>query len=83
MTSFATLSLPRYNCGFGVRHLEPHRLADDLLKRLEVSGCRPDFQLRIATAVQLNDDVSAAVVDFEARNRLCVAAVQTFRNAED
>jgi hypothetical protein len=66
-----------------VRHLQLHRLADDLRKRLKVSGCRPHFQLGVAAAMELNDDGFAMIVDFEARNRLRVAAVETLRHAED
>jgi hypothetical protein len=76
---FTALPPSRRSHGFRVRHLQPHRLADDLRKGLEVSGCRPHFQLGIAAAMQLNEDVFATVVDFEARNRLRVAAVQTLR----
>ena len=49
-----------------MRDLEAHRLADHLLERLEVAGRRPDLQLGVPRAVELNDDVFAAVVDFEA-----------------
>ena len=64
-------------------HLQPHGLADDLLKRFEVSGCCPHLQLGIAVAMELNDHVFAAVVYLEPGNRLRVAAVETFRDAED
>jgi len=66
VTPVTALSFLRYNRGFRVRHLEPHRLADDLLKRLEVPGRCPDFQLSVAGAVELNDDVLPAIVHFEA-----------------
>ena len=62
---------------------EPNRLADDLRERLEVSGCRPHLQLGIAATMELNHDVFSSVVDFEAGNRLGVAAVQTLRHPED
>ena len=48
-----------------MRDLEAHRLANHLLERLEVSGRCPDLQLGVPRAVELNDDVFAAVVDFE------------------
>jgi hypothetical protein len=48
-----------------MRHLQPHRLADDLLKRLEVSSRRPDLELGVAPAVELDDDVFAAIVNFK------------------
>ena len=64
-------------------HLEPHRLADDLFKRLEVSGRCPDLQLGVAATMELNDDVFAAIVDFKAGNRLSMAPVQTLRDTEN
>ena len=78
-----TLSLPRYSRRFGVRNLEAHRFADELLERLEVSGRCPDLELSIAAAIELDDDVLTSIVHLQARNRLRVAPVQTFRNAED
>ena len=83
MTSAATLSRRRYNRGLRGCHLEPHRLTDDLFKRLEVSGCCPDLQLGVAATMELNDDIFAAIVDFKAGNRLSMAAVQTLRDAKD
>ena len=65
-TDVTLLSLPRYRRRFGMRDLEAHRLANDLLERLEVSGRCPDLQLGVPRAVELNDDGFAAVVDFEA-----------------
>jgi len=49
-----------------MRDLEAHRLANHLLERLEVSGRCPDLQLGVPRAVELNDDVFATVVNFEA-----------------
>ena len=66
-----------------MRHLQPHRLADDPLKRLEVSSRRPDLKLGVAPAVELDDDVFASIVDFKPRNGLTVAAVETFGDAEN
>ena len=83
MTEVTALSLPRCRERFRVCHLQPYRLADDLLKRLEVPNRCPDLQLGLTVAMQLNDDVFATVVYFEARDRLRVAAVQAFRDAED
>jgi len=60
------LSLPRYRRRFGMRDLEAHRLANHLLERLEVSGRCPDLELGVPGAVELNDDVFAAVMDFKA-----------------
>ena len=77
------LSRPRYGRRFGVRHLEAHWLADDLLERLEVAGRCPDLQFGIAAAMELNDDVFTSIVDFQTRDRLRVAAVQALRDAED
>jgi hypothetical protein len=62
---FTPLSLPRRSHRFRVRDLQPHRLADDLLKRLEMSGCCPHLQLGVAAAMELNDDVFATVMNFE------------------
>jgi len=78
-----TSSRPRDSRRFGVRNLEAHRLADDLLERLEVSGGCPDLQFSIAAAMELDDDVFTSIVDFQPRNRLRVAAVEALRNAED
>jgi hypothetical protein len=75
------LSRPRG--GLGLRDLQPHRLADDLLKRFEVSRCRPNLQLRVAAAVELNDDVFTAVVDFEPGDRLRMAAIETLCYSQD
>jgi hypothetical protein len=66
-----------------VRDLQPHRLADDLLEGLEVSSCCPHLQFGVAAAMELNDDVFATVVDFEARDRLRMAAVETLRHPKD
>ncbi len=51
---------------FRVRYFKPDRLVDDLLKWLEVSGCCPYLKFGVAAAMQLNDDVVATVVNFEA-----------------
>ena len=66
-----------------MRHLEADRLANDLLECLEVSGRRPDLELRVAPAMELNDDVFTPVVNFQTRDRLRMAAVETLRDAED
>ena len=65
LSEVTALSLPRYRRRFGMRDLEAHRLADHLLERLEVAGRRPDLQLGVPRTMELNDDVFAAVVDFE------------------
>ena len=83
MTLVTPLSRPRYSRWFGLRHLEADRLADDLLERLEVPGRRPDLEFSVTPAVELNDDVFTPVVDFQTRDRLRVAAVQTLGDAED
>jgi hypothetical protein len=83
LTPVTALSLRRYSRRFSVRHLEPHRLADNLLKRLEVPSRCPNLQLSVATAMKLDDDVFTSIVDFQARNRLGMATVQTLRYAED
>jgi hypothetical protein len=61
-----TSSLSCRDGGFRVRHLQTHRLADDLRKRFEMPGCRPHFELSVAATMELNDDVFAAVVNLEA-----------------
>ena len=76
-------SLPRDSRRIGVRNLETHRLADDLLERLEMPGRCPDLQFRIAAAMELDDDVFTPIVDFQARNWLRVAAVEALRHAQD
>ena len=77
------LSLWRYSLRFTLRNLEAHGLADDLLERLEMSGRSPDFQFCIAAAVELNHHVLPPIVEFEARNRLGMAAVKTLSDAKD
>jgi len=64
-------------------HFEADRLADELLEGLEVPGRRPEFELGVARRMQADDDVLAAVADFEAGNRLRMAAVETFRDTQD
>ena len=49
-----------------MRDFEAHWLANHLLERLEVSGGCPDLQLGVPRAVELNDQVFAAVVNFKA-----------------
>jgi len=84
LTVVATLSLPRYSGRWcSLRNLEAYGLADDLLKRFEVSRRCPDLQLSVAAAMELNDDVVASVVDFKARDRLGMTAVEALRHAED
>jgi hypothetical protein len=78
-----TLSLRRYTRRFGLRNLEAHRLADNLLERLEVPSRCPHLQLRIVPAMEPDDDVFTSIVDFQTRNWLRVAAVETLRDAED
>ena len=46
-------------------HLQSHGLTSHLLEWLEVSRCRPNLQLGVAAAMELNDDSLAAIVDFE------------------
>ena len=78
-----TLSLPRYGRRFALHNFEAHWLAEDLLECLEVPGRCPDLEFSIAAAMQLDDDVFTSIMDFQARNRLRVAAVETLRDAED
>ena len=66
MTPLTTSSLPRGSGALGRGHLQPHGLTDDLRKRLQVSGGGPYLKLGIAAAMELNDDVFAAVVNFKA-----------------
>jgi len=47
-------------------HFQPDRLANDLLKWFKMPGRRPDLQLGVTAAVELNDDVFATIVHLEA-----------------
>jgi hypothetical protein len=54
-----------------------------LLEGREVAVGRPHFELRIARAVQLEEEVVAAIAEVEAGNHLCVAAFEALRETQD
>src|SRR4051812_48023589 len=75
-----TKSFPGYSCGF-IRlfsigrpaHFDPHRLAEHVLERCGVAGCRPQFQLRVAGRPQLQQRIVAAIVQGDTADGLGVA----------
>src|SRR5215471_18900425 len=84
-----TNSLPGYSCGcvsvFSMSdsaHLDAKRLAGQTLERRRVTGRGPQLQLGVACGAHLQEIVVASVVELEAGNRLRVAAIETFREAQ-
>ena len=84
-------SFPRHrNCaGRGtngwsrLRDFETDRLAHELFERLQVTAGRPHLELRIAARMQRQRDVFAAVAHLEAGDRLGMAAIEAFGDAQD
>jgi hypothetical protein len=62
---------------------EPERLAGHALERRGVPRCGPELQLGVARRAQLQQVVVAAVVDLDAGDALCVAAVEAFRETQN
>ena len=62
---------------------EPERLAGHALERRGVPRRGPELQLGVARRAQLQQVVVAAVVDLEAGDALCVAAVEALRQPQN
>src|SRR5262245_17330899 len=84
-----TNSLPGYSWGcvsvFSMddsAHLDSKGLAGQPLERRRVTRRGPQLELGVARRPQLEEIVVAPVVELEAGNRLRVAAIETFREAQ-
>jgi hypothetical protein len=63
--------------------LETKRFPGQTFERRGLPARGPELQLRVAGGAQLQQVVVAAVVQLESRDRLRVAAVEAFREAQD
>src|ERR1700745_3692897 len=85
-----TNSLPGYSCGFvrmfsiGVPvRLETERFSDQPFERLAVALRGPDFELRVAAGVQVEQRVGTAIDEPDIRDGLGMAAVEAFAQPEN
>src|SRR5262252_9922991 len=91
-----TNSLPGYSCGcvrlfsISVRRrfqrpadFEAQRLARQPLEWRRMTGRRPQLQLGVARRAQLQQVVVAPIVQLQAGDRLCVAAIEALREPEN
>jgi len=62
---------------------DPERLSCQSFEWRCVPRRRPELQLRVAGRAELQQVVVTAVVEFEARDGLGVAAIETFREPQD
>jgi hypothetical protein len=62
---------------------DSERLSCHAFERRGVSRGGPDLQLHIARRAQPHQVVVAAIVEFQAGDRLCVAAIEALRQAQD
>jgi hypothetical protein len=63
--------------------LDPERLAHQPFERRRVPRRRPQLQLRVARGSHLQQPIVSAIVKLDARDRLRVAAVEAFGQAQN